>query len=169
MGGGQEAFEKEQAAARAAWYEDAAQREGELRLANTLRHGWRAVAVGVADLGGLKVDADDALDETAEVEAFERARPPGRGSAASGRSTRASGTPTRRGARRPRVLVAAEDRGDAWAKTERERLRVARGSGGRRRRRAALPHATARTAPGSAAARARARRARSSGRRRDGR
>ena len=37
-----EAFEKEQAAARAAWYEDAAQREGELRLANTLRHGWRA-------------------------------------------------------------------------------------------------------------------------------
>lgn len=34
-----EAFEKEQAAARAAWYEDAAQSEGELRLANTLRHG----------------------------------------------------------------------------------------------------------------------------------
>ena len=121
-----EAFEKEQAAARAAWYEDAAQREGELRLANTLRHGWRAVAVRVADLGGLKVDADDALDETAEVEAFERARPPKprvRGKRTLDARFRDADQARYRDA--PRVLVAAEDRGDAWAKTERERLRVA--------------------------------------------
>ena len=102
------------------------QREGELRLANTLRHGWRAVAVRVADLGGLKVDADDALDETAEVEAFERARPPKprvRGKRTLDARFRDADQARYRDA--PRVLVAAEDRGDAWAKTERERLRVA--------------------------------------------
>jgi hypothetical protein len=122
-----EAFEKEQAAARAAWYEDAAQSEGELRLANTLRHGWRAVAVRVTDLGGLKVDADDALDEAAEVEAFERARPPKPRVRSRKRTldARFRDADQARSHDDPRVLVAAEDRGDAWVRTERERLRVA--------------------------------------------
>ena len=166
-----EAFEKEQAAARAAWYEDAAQREGELRLANTLRHGWRAVAVRVADLGGLKVDADDALDETAEVEAFERARPPKprvRGKRTLDARFRDADQARYRDA--PRVLVAAEDRGDAWAKTERD-MRVARGTRPTTTSPRTGRRTTARTAPGGAPPRRvipRGARG-SSGRRRNGR